>query len=151
MGLLDETYLGSQTHSLWSLLTATATQVKPHRSSKDRSFRLGTKNLICMFTFIIIATTFLGRYQSTLEHSFSSRFNSTVNDHSVINVKIFDASKFDRRQDLGFLGVMNVRVAELDLSNHSMSSSPSTLHPFPVESYFNPWGALYQRFNHWTS
>ncbi|PVF96727.1 putative ubiquitin-protein ligase [Serendipita vermifera] len=56
----------------------------------------------------------------SLSPSWNEHFEFTVNDHSVINVQIFDASKFNRKKDLGFLGLVNVRVADLDLNSHDV-------------------------------
>jgi hypothetical protein len=84
-----------------------------------------------MFTFISLESL-------PPQYLFSSRSNSTVNDHSVIKVQVFDASKFNRKKDSGVLGLVSVQVSELDLFNHGMSSSPSTLSTFHIGFHFNP-------------
>lgn len=39
--------------------------------------------------------------------------NSTVKDSSVVAVQIFDQRKFKRKQDQGFLGVINLKVSDV--------------------------------------
>ncbi|KAG8899505.1 hypothetical protein FRB99_006689 [Tulasnella sp. 403] len=56
----------------------------------------------------------------TLNPYWNENFDITVKDSSVIAVQIFDQRKFKRR-DQGFLGVVNIRVAEvidLELGGH---------------------------------
>lgn len=58
---------------------------------------------------------------------------STVKDSSVVAVQIFDQRKFKRR-DQGFLGVVNVQVAnylDLELGGHGTSSGLELLPPLP--------------------
>lgn len=44
-------------------------------------------------------------------HTLCLSSNSTVTDSSVVAIQIFDQKKFKKR-DQGFLGVINVRVAD---------------------------------------
>ncbi|KAG9048732.1 hypothetical protein FS837_012168 [Tulasnella sp. UAMH 9824] len=58
----------------------------------------------------------------TLNPYWNENFDITAKDSSVIAVQIFDQRKFKRR-DQGFLGVVNIRVAEvidLELGGHEM-------------------------------
>ncbi|TCD62620.1 hypothetical protein EIP91_006634 [Steccherinum ochraceum] len=60
--------------------------------------------------------------KKTLNPYWNESFDITVKDSSVIAVQIFDQKKFKRR-DQGFLGVVNVRVADvidLELGGHEM-------------------------------
>jgi len=50
--------------------------------------------------------------KKTLNPYWNDSFDITVNDASVVAVQIFDQKKFKKR-DQGFLGVINVRVAEV--------------------------------------
>ncbi|CAH7672338.1 hypothetical protein PPACK8108_LOCUS7148 [Phakopsora pachyrhizi] len=53
--------------------------------------------------------------KKTLNPYWNESFDITVKDSSVVTVQIFDQKKF-KRKDQGFLGVINIRVAnELDL------------------------------------
>jgi E3 ubiquitin-protein ligase NEDD4 len=52
--------------------------------------------------------------------------SSEVKDSSVVAVQIFDQRKFKRR-DQGFLGVVNIQVAnylDLELGGHGMFPNP---------------------------
>ncbi|GMK59791.1 hypothetical protein CspeluHIS016_0900080 [Cutaneotrichosporon spelunceum] len=52
----------------------------------------------------------------TLNPYWNENFDITVKDSSVVAVQIFDQRKFKRKQDQGFLGVINVKVSDvLDL------------------------------------
>ena len=58
---------------------------------------------------------------------------SMVKDSSVVAVQIFDQRKFKRR-DQGFLGVVNIQVAnylDLELGGHGTFSSVGVASPFP--------------------
>ncbi|KIP12373.1 hypothetical protein PHLGIDRAFT_98357 [Phlebiopsis gigantea 11061_1 CR5-6] len=60
--------------------------------------------------------------KKTLNPYWNESFDITVKDSSVIAVQIFDQRKFKKR-DQGFLGVVNVRVADvidLELGGHEM-------------------------------
>ncbi|TXT05323.1 uncharacterized protein COLE_06643 [Cutaneotrichosporon oleaginosum] len=52
----------------------------------------------------------------TLNPYWNENFDITVKDSSVVAVQIFDQRKFKRKQDQGFLGVINIKVSDvLDL------------------------------------
>lgn len=55
---------------------------------------------------------------------------SNVNDAAVVAVQIFDQRKFKRKQDQGFLGVINLKVADvIDLELGGQGESQvETLH-----------------------
>ena len=55
--------------------------------------------------------------------------NSTVKDSSVVAVQIFDQRKFKRKQDQGFLGVINLKISDvldLELGGQGKSSLLAT-------------------------
>jgi hypothetical protein len=57
----------------------------------------------------------------------SELINSIVKDSSVVAVQIFDQRKFKRKQDQGFLGVINVKVSDvldLELGGQGQSIAP---------------------------
>jgi len=72
----------------------------------------------------------------------------------VISVQILDASKFNKKKDLAFLGIVTVHVAECDLTNHGQSAALNQtflqtyprfslpFRPFPLVSEFpaRPFG-----------
>lgn len=63
-------------------------------------------------------------------------------------MQILDASKLNKKKDLAFLGIVNVNVAECDLTNHGQSAAfdqaffsaypyaSLPLRPFPLVSTF---------------
>jgi hypothetical protein len=70
-------------------------------------------------------------------HIFDSKFLlptfSTVKNSSVVEAQIFDQHKFKRR-DQGFLGVVNIQVADyldLELGGHGTFSSLRVASPLP--------------------
>lgn len=63
--------------------------------------------------------------KKTLNPYWNENFDINVKDTSVIAVQIFDQRKFKRR-DQGFLGVVNIKVADvLDLDLGGTGQSPS--------------------------
>lgn len=60
----------------------------------------------------------------TLNPYWNENFDITVKDSSVVAVQIFDQRKFKRKQDQGFLGVINIKVSDvldLELGGQGMS------------------------------
>ncbi|KAL1411894.1 hypothetical protein Q8F55_002880 [Vanrija albida] len=49
----------------------------------------------------------------TLNPYWNENFDITVKDSSVVAVQIFDQRKFKRKQDQGFLGVINIKVSDV--------------------------------------
>ena len=62
---------------------------------------------------------------------------SSVKDSSVVAVQIFDQRKFKRR-DQGFLGVVNIQVAnylDLELGGHGTFSNLGVAFPSPFTTH----------------
>jgi hypothetical protein len=91
----------------------------------------------------------------TLNPYWNENFDITVKDSSVVAVQIFDQRKFKRKQDQGFLGVINIKVSDvldLELGGQGESISglarsggncsvqlPGTLAPCPSGLEFLRW------------
>ncbi|KAI9632877.1 ubiquitin-protein ligase [Dioszegia hungarica] len=50
---------------------------------------------------------------SVIKKTLNPYWNDTVKDSSVVAVQIFDQRKFKRKQDQGFLGVINLKVSDV--------------------------------------
>lgn len=52
-------------------------------------------------------------YEGILGYTKKGLMCSTVKDSSVVAVQIFDQRKFKRKQDQGFLGVINLKISDV--------------------------------------